>query len=98
MKVRAIPRGFDAEHVRAVGENRFCDLWDDRVDGTPCSGVPEVEVTIWHRAYARGERTTTRLPFNTLLCREHASLLSHQIEECISLVDSRDLYGTGTEP
>jgi hypothetical protein len=25
-------------------------------------------------------------------------MLSHQIEECISLVDSRDLYGTGTEP
>lgn len=95
MKVRAIPRGFDADRVRLFGEGIFCDLWEPELERRPCPA--EIEITTFHHTWDR-KQVFTRRPYTTILCREHAGQLIEQLREAVLLTDGRDLMEMGQEP
>jgi hypothetical protein len=88
LTVRALPPSFDAEYVRRVGENIFCDEWDASLfmrtrSKETCSGNAEVEIACHNIRH----ETKWRL----LLCREHAGYLATQLAEAIELADGGDI-------
>jgi hypothetical protein len=86
-RVRALPRGFDADAVRHREEDTFCDHWDHRIaESRQCSGTPEIEV-VFVGPWDDRERKTITL----LLCRTHATELANQVLDAVKLVDGRDL-------
>jgi hypothetical protein len=93
--VRALPRSFDAEYRRVVGENLFCGLWDSRLAGTnlddaTCSGAAEVELVVAHTAWRETRHVDEA--FVVLLCREHAGYIGKQLTEAVELADGADLF------
>jgi hypothetical protein len=87
-RVRALPRGFDAEHRRFHGESIFCDHWDPDHGDETCSGESEVEIVAQGGWDSRTQRERLVV---VLLCRAHASEIAAQIEDAVKLCDGRDL-------
>jgi hypothetical protein len=96
LTVRALPRSFDEEYRRQIGENRFCDEWDLEAEQKygleTCAGLPEVELTIV-RTVVRNHRSEDER-INVHLCREHAGYIATQLREAIELVDGADILRT----
>lgn len=89
VRVRALPRGFDADYAHRVGENIACAHWDAELEGSNCNGSADVEFHL----YTHGGKNAI-----VVLCRKHATLIAHQILDAVQMVDGRDLLEMGKEP
>ena len=85
IRVRALPRSFDAEAIRLNGEPIFCDLFTGREGWDTCKGAAEVEVVVRH---GKDDSVVS------VLCRMHAHDVARQLEDAIELCDARDLFGS----
>lgn len=89
MRVTALPPSFDRSWRKLSGEPLFCDHFDSTLGaiwgGEQCDGRAEIEVR--HRRKGR--------ELSILLCRECATDLRDELQECIDSVDGRELFAGG---
>lgn len=89
VRVRALPRGFDADYAHRVGENAFCAHWDAEHEDSNCDSNADIELHV--AGYGGGKNVLV------VLCRKHATLIADQIVDAVQMIDGRDLLEMGKE-